>query len=165
MAAISSQDQDLIEMQGRIAVLQDERDAYRDLELAPNPFVPDWSHVRQRPLTSLLAEPPFVSTPRDDPQVSPVLEHRLWNYWMLSKRVPTLSFMLLSSGVACVLYSLFVIGCDGSGWQVGLFRTFGTNGRSSPISRTGMLALAVWAFIPSTARLPTALGAFCVFLR
>jgi|GEM_PF-3334876 len=162
VAAISSHERDLIEMQARIAVLQDETDAYTDLDLAPNPFVPDWSQVRPRPLVSLLAEPPFVSPPRDDSHASPVLEHRLWNYWMLSKRVPTLSFMLLASGVACVLYSLFVIGCDGLGWQLGLFRTFGTNALVAYFTH-GMMALAVWAFIPSTAGLPTALGAFCVF--
>ena len=162
MAAISRHEQDLIKMQACIAVLQDEREAYPDLDLAPKPFVPDWSQVRQRPLTSLLAEPPFVSPPRDGPQALPALEHRLWNYWMLSKRVPTLSFMLLASGAACLLYSLFVIACDGFGWQVGLFRTFGTNALVAYFTH-GMLALAVWAFIPSTAGLPAAVGAFCVF--
>ena len=81
---------------------------------------------------------------------------------MLSKRMPTLSFMLLASGVACVLYSLFVIGCDGLGWRLGLFRTFGTNALVAYFTH-GMMALAVWAFIPSTAGLPTAVGAFCVF--
>jgi Heparan-alpha-glucosaminide N-acetyltransferase, catalytic len=162
VAAISRHEQDLIKMQACIAVLQDEREAYPDLDLAPKPFVPDWSQVRQRPLTSLLAEPPFVSPPRDGPQALPALEHRLWNYWMLSKRVPTLSFMLLASGAACLLYSLFVIACDGFGWQVGLFRTFGTNALVAYFTH-GMLALAVWAFIPSTAGLPAAVGAFCVF--
>ncbi len=164
VAAFSGHEQEIIEREARIAVLQDERDAYPDFDLAPHPFVPDWSQLRQRPLASLLAEPPFVAPPRDDPRTSPppVLEHRLWNYWMLGKRVPTLSFMLLASGVACVLYSLFVAACDGLGWQLGLFRTFGTNALIAYFTH-GMLALAVWAFIPTTAAMPTALGAFCVF--
>jgi hypothetical protein len=81
---------------------------------------------------------------------------------MLGKRVPTLSFMTLASGLACVLYSLFVIGCDVLGLQLGVFRTFGTNALVAYFTH-GMLALAVWIFVPSTAGLPIALAAFCLF--
>jgi hypothetical protein len=81
---------------------------------------------------------------------------------MLGKRMPTLSFMTLASGLACVLYGLFVIGCDRFGLGLGVFRTFGTNALVAYFTH-GMFALAVWAFIPSTSALPIALGAFCVF--
>ena len=45
---------------------------------------------------------------------------------------------------------------------MGLFRTFGTNALVAYFTH-GMLALAVWAFIPSTARLPTARALLCAF--
>jgi hypothetical protein len=80
----------------------------------------------------------------------------------LGKRVPTLSFMTFASGLACVLYSLFVIGCDGLGFRLGVFRTFSTNALVAYFTH-GMLALAVWIFVPSTAGLPIALAAFAVF--
>ncbi|HEV8066693.1 MAG TPA: heparan-alpha-glucosaminide N-acetyltransferase domain-containing protein [Planctomycetaceae bacterium] len=156
--------EDVEKLQARIAVLQDQRDAYPDLDLAPNPFVPAWSQARGRSLSQLLADPPFVATPRDnvDAAGGPTIEHRLWNYWMLGKRVPTLSFMTFASGFACVLYSLFVIGCDWLGFRLGVFRTFGTNALVAYFTH-GMLALAVWIFVPSTAELPSALAAFVVF--
>jgi Heparan-alpha-glucosaminide N-acetyltransferase, catalytic len=164
----------VIPLEARIAVLQDQRDAYPDLDLAPNPFVPTGSQAGHRSPSEWLADPPFVATPRDDARSAPdsALEHRpvehrpferrLWNYWMLGKRVPTLSFMTLASGLACVLYSLFVIGCDVLGLQLGVFRTFGTNALVAYFTH-GMLALAVWIFVPSTAGLPIALAAFCLF--
>ncbi len=156
--------EDVVKLQARIAVLQDQRDAYPDLDLAPHPFVPVWSQVRERSLGQLLADPPFVATPRDNVQAAggPAIEHRLWNYWMLGKRVPTLSFMTFASGFACALYSLFVIGCDGLGFRLGVFRTFGTNALVAYFTH-GMLALAVWIFVPSTARLSSALAAFVIF--
>ena len=119
---------------------------------------------RDRSLGQLLADPPFVATPRDDEQAAagPAIEHRLWNYWMLGKRVPTLSFMTFASGFACALYSLFVLGCDRLGFKLGVFRTFGTNALVAYFTH-GMLALAVWVFVPSTAGLPSALAAFAVF--
>jgi Heparan-alpha-glucosaminide N-acetyltransferase, catalytic len=156
--------EDVVKLQARIAVLQDQRDAYPDLDLAPHPFVPVWSQVRERSLGQLLADPPFVATPRDNVQAAggPAIEHRLWNYWMLGKRVPTLSFMTFASGFASALYSLFVIGCDGLGLRLGVFRTFGTNALVAYFTH-GMLALAVWIFVPSTARLSSALAAFVIF--
>jgi predicted acyltransferase len=152
------------ELQARIAVLEDQRDAYPDLDLASNPFVPAWEGASDRPLADLLAEPPFVATPRDETQSAgtPAVEHRLWNYWMLGKRVPTLSFMTLASGFACVLYSLFVVACDGYGLALGVFRTFGTNALVAYFTH-GMIELAVWAFVPSTVAFPIALSAFVVF--
>jgi hypothetical protein len=155
---------DRIELQARIAILRDQRAAYPDLDLAPNPVVPGWSQACNRSFTELLAEPPFVSPPHDDPQSaagSPI-EHRLWNYWMLGKRVPTLSFMLLASGFASILYSLFIIGCDGFGLSLGVFRTFGTNALVAYFVH-GMLTLALWPFAPKSVGIAGALTAFVVF--
>jgi predicted acyltransferase len=165
----SAKAEEVLKLEARIAVLADQRDAYPNLDLAPHPFVPTWSQAGHRTPSEWLADPPFVATPRDDAQPAPAsafehrpTERRLWNYWMLGKRVPTLSFMTLASGVACVLYSLFVIGCDVLGLQLGAFRTFGTNALVAYFTH-GMLALAVWIFVPSTVGLPIALAAFCVF--
>jgi predicted acyltransferase len=155
--------EDALELEGRIGVLQDQRDAYPDLDLAPEPFVPLWSQAADRPPSELLVDLPFVATPRDSPQSGePVLERRLWNYWMMGKRVPTLSFMTFASGFASALYSLFVIACDRLGLALGVFRTFGTNALVAYFTH-GMLALAVWVFVPSTSGLPIALAAFFVF--
>jgi predicted acyltransferase len=156
---------DRIELEARIAVLRDQRAAYPDLDLASNPFIPAWSQARNRSLTGLLAEPPFVAPPHDDPESESgaVIEHRLWNYWMLGKRVPTLSFMLLASGFASILYSLFIIACDIFGLRLGVFRTFGTNALVAYFVH-GMLTLALWPFVPKSVGIAGALTAVAVFL-
>ena len=51
---------------------------------------------------------------------------RGWKTWMMSKRVPTLTFMLFATGFACALYGLFVLMCDIGRWQADV-RTFGTD--------------------------------------
>jgi predicted acyltransferase len=156
---------DRVELEARIAVLRDQRAAYPDLDLAPNPFLPAWSQACNRSLSGLLAEPPFVAPPHDDPQsaAGPAIEHRLWNYWMLGKRVPTLSFMLLATGFASILYSLFIIACDSCGLRLGVFRTFGTNALVAYFVH-GMLTLALWPLVPKSVGIAGALTAFAVFL-
>ena len=84
-----------------------------------SPVLPAWERLGTRPLASLLADPPFVAPP------SP--EFRTPNYWMMDKRVVTLSFILFSTGFAFALYSLFVLVCDIGGWGLGLFRMLGQN--------------------------------------
>jgi predicted acyltransferase len=180
---------DRIAAEARIAVLRDQKDAYPDLAFAPNPFAPLWSQhslvrewaepsltlrlrkedarhysqERSRSLTDLLAEPPFVAPPQDEPQSGdPTIEHRLWNYWMLGKRVPTLSFMTLASGVAAILYSLFIIACDGFAVRLGVFRTFGTNALIAYFIH-GAMTLALWPFVPKDKGIAVALTAFAVF--
>jgi predicted acyltransferase len=155
---------DGIELEARIAVLRDQRAAYPDLDLAPNPFVPAWSDGRNRSFTDWLTEPPFVAPPHDEPQSASgsAIEHRLWNYWMLGKRVPTLSFMLLATGFASILYSLFIIACDIFGLKLGVFRTFGTNALVAYFVH-GMLTLALWPFVPKNVGIAGALTAFAVF--
>jgi hypothetical protein len=86
---------------------------------ARSPFVPDFSTIGQRPWSSLLAEPPLVAPPAADV--------RLGNYWMMTKQIPSLSFILFATGFAASLYAMFVVICDGCGLTCGLFGTFGRN--------------------------------------
>jgi hypothetical protein len=113
----------------KIQVLEDQQQAYPNLDYAESPVLPPWERLKGRTWRELLAEPPFVAPPRDDPakDPQPSLEHRPENYWMLGKRMPNLSFMTFASGFAFALYGLFVLACDLGGVSVGFFRTFGTN--------------------------------------
>lgn len=65
------------------------------------------------------APPPFVEPP--PPEV------RRSNYWMMDKRVVTITFILFSTGFAFALYGVFVLACDRGGLEWGLFRMLGQN--------------------------------------
>ncbi len=93
---------------------------------AESPVIPDFSLAsakneegEARGWTSLLAEPPFV---QPDPE-------RKWleNFWMMGKRQVTLSYITVSTGFALILYAMFILVCDGWGWKLGVFTTFGMN--------------------------------------
>ncbi len=126
-----------------IAVLQEKRHGWPDLELAESPVWPPWERLKGRTLSQLLVEPPFVAPPIDDPGVDPAphIEHRPWNYWMMGKRMPSLSFITFATGFAFALYGVFVVMCDVFGLRLGIFTTFGTNAArrllSAPSSRGG----------------------------
>jgi hypothetical protein len=112
-----------------IAVLQDTKRWFPSLELAESPVWPPWERLKGRRPSELIVEPPFVAPPRDDPKVDadPHIEHRPWNYWMMGKRMPSLSFITFATGFAFALYALFVFVCDVGGLSLGIFTTFGTN--------------------------------------
>ncbi len=86
---------------------------------AVSPVIPPLANIRNRPLTSLLAEPPFFAPPPS--------EERKLNYWMMTKRVSTQSFMLFATGFSCVVYALFILVCDIGKHSNGLFAMFGEN--------------------------------------
>jgi hypothetical protein len=85
-------------------------------------------HAEQGP-AAVLAEPPFVAPPADDPRVDPAphIDHRLWNYWMMSQRAGSISYLVFAAGFNMVVYVLFYILGDLAGVKVGVFRTFGMN--------------------------------------
>jgi predicted acyltransferase len=87
--------------------------------LADSPVIPPWDRAAGRPVTSLFAEPPFVPPPGP--------AQRQWNYWMMSQRSGSLSYLTFAAGFALAVFALFHLACDRAGWQLGLFRTLGTN--------------------------------------
>jgi hypothetical protein len=116
-------------LQATISVLEDQRRTYPDLDLAESPVLPPWERLQGRSAAALLAEPPFVAPPADDPRIDPppCIEHRPRNYWMLGKRMPNVSFMTFATGFDFAVFGLFIAACDIGGLRLGLFRTFGTN--------------------------------------
>lgn len=72
-----------------------------------------------RDWASFLAEPPFVEPPPP--------ENRGINYWMMSKRTASVSFMLFATGFALAGYTVFVLLSDVGRVEIGLFRTLGQN--------------------------------------
>ncbi|WP_029247540.1 heparan-alpha-glucosaminide N-acetyltransferase domain-containing protein [Schlesneria paludicola] len=87
--------------------------------VALSPMLPNWDSLGRRHISSLLTEPPFVAPP-------PATE-RLDNYWMMSKRLPTLSFILFATGFSAALYAVFLVVCQVWHWECSVFRTFGMN--------------------------------------
>ena len=64
---------------------------------------------------SWLVEPPFVAP------THPV------NLWTMSQRTGSVSYLMFGTGFSLALMALFVWACDVRGWQLGMWRTFGTN--------------------------------------
>ncbi|MBM4074024.1 MAG: DUF1624 domain-containing protein [Planctomycetes bacterium] len=121
---------------------------------AASPFLPDWSQLNRRPWISLLAEPPFVAPPGSD--------HRLGNYWMMCKQIPTLSFILFASGFAAALFALFIWLCDILGFQLPVFRTFGTNPLAAYMVH-GAVGMQLEPLVPRDSPLWYVLVGFAVF--
>jgi predicted acyltransferase len=68
-------------------------------------------------LTWQWASPPFVHVGTTPPE----------NLFTMSQRAGSVSYLTFGAGCALALYGLFVLLSDGWGWQLGVFRTFGTN--------------------------------------
>jgi hypothetical protein len=103
-----------------------------------------------RDWTSFLAEPPFVRPPvlgDKKPQESLRPGERSKSYWLMCKRVPTLPFILFATGFSAFLYAGFVAACDGTSFQIGVFRTFGVNPLAAYIIHLAV-AHAVERFAP-----------------
>jgi len=66
-------------------------------------------------ISSWLIEPPFV------PPTHPV------NVWTMSQRAGSVTYLTFGSGLSLVVYALFVSACDLWKFQVGVFRTLGSN--------------------------------------
>ncbi len=90
-------------------------------------------------LSAWLAEPPFVKPPGED--------YRKWNYWMMSQRGGTLSYPLFAAGFSLLVYLIFFVVCDLGGFQLGFFRTFGTNALIAYVLHS-MVGNAVQPFFP-----------------
>jgi predicted acyltransferase len=66
-----------------------------------------------------LPDPPFVPPPPE--------RQRLWNYWMMSRRLATPTFLLAATGFGLIVYAAFVLLCDAGTFRLGVLRTFGQN--------------------------------------
>ena len=78
---------------------------------------------------------------------------------MLGKRMPNLSFMIFATGFQFVLLVLFVWACDRAGWQLGVFRTLGTNPLAAYFIH-GIMALALALALPHYAPLTWCVAGF-----
>ncbi len=109
--------------------------------LAASPVVPEWRAARGRPLTSLLTEPPFVARPQT----------RLVNYWMMSKRIASLSYVTFVSGLSFLCLAMFVVTADIWGLRFGLLRTFGMNALAAYVLHKLVLNGLMFKIIPHDA--------------
>jgi predicted acyltransferase len=128
--------------------------AMRGEKLAADPVIPAaerWRAARARldtgGWTTLLAAPPFFppSHPEGDIGKSHLLQK--WNYWMMSQRAGTISYLTFASGFSLAVYVLFYLVCDTYGHQLGVFRTFGMNALAGYVLHM-MVASAIKPFMP-----------------
>lgn len=100
---------------------------------AASPVIPPFSKGAGREWREWFAEPPFVAPPPARPRdhypegVTPPTVLRQNNYWMMSQKLGTWSYLVFASGFSLLVYLLFVLLCDVLPLRVGLFRTLGTN--------------------------------------
>ena len=128
-------------------------DKYREEKLAKDAVFPNMERFEGRSFESLIPELPFIPPPYDGPvkgrradgQKSRMM--REWNYWMISQRQGTLSYTTFCGGLSIFVYALFYIVCDIWGFQLGVFRTFGTNALVGYMLH-GLAGSAVQAFMP-----------------
>lgn len=112
-------------------------------KLAQHPVIPAMDQfaikMSQAKLLSWFAEPPFVKPP--DASV------RKWNYWMMSQRAGSLSYLTFTAGFAMVVFVGFFVLCDLGQVSLGIFRTFGTNALIAYVLHD-MVGNAVQPFFP-----------------
>jgi hypothetical protein len=84
-----------------------------------SPVLPPFTDHSAGDLGAYFADPPFVPPPTE--------RIRLWNYWMLSRRLATPTFMLTAIGFGLVVYAAFVWLCDAGTFRLGVLRTLGLN--------------------------------------
>jgi predicted acyltransferase len=124
-----------------------EIEVYASAKLAKDPVVPSsdqverWkTNLKEHRWSEMLAEPPFVPPPHShDPDTGKVNKqglrktddksdlYRKWNYWMMSQRAGSISYLTFAAGFSLAVYGLFYILADMLGIRIGMFRTFGTN--------------------------------------
>ncbi|MGE3317339.1 MAG: hypothetical protein AB7O26_19665 [Planctomycetaceae bacterium] len=149
---------DLPRLRQEIREREEKKRTYRDVKLADDPVIPSperWNAFTARvkeDWTQALTAPPFVMPPQDDPRIDaePLDDHFLWNYWMVTQRGGSLSYTTMAAGISILVYVFFYIVCDIGGFQLGLFRTFGTNALAGYILHS-MIGEAVKQFVPNGA--------------
>ncbi|MEZ6049580.1 MAG: heparan-alpha-glucosaminide N-acetyltransferase domain-containing protein [Planctomycetaceae bacterium] len=102
---------------------------WRDLKLAEYPVAFDMERYMALPLSKKIGRNPMERPPYED---SKIVDYNprdafYWNAWMMSQRAGTVAYPTFAAGASLLMYLLFYIMCDKWGWQVPLFRTWGTN--------------------------------------
>ena len=106
-------------------------------------------------IAAFLAEPPFVQPPPP--------EQRALNYWMMSKRAASLSFILFATGFALAAYLVFVLLGDGGRVRIGLLRTLGQNALAAYIIQE-IIDHAVKVYAPKDSPLWWVAVTFAIFV-
>lgn len=102
-------------------------------------------------ISSWFVEPPFV------PPTKPV------NLWTMSQRAGSVSYVTFGAGLSLTLYALFVWLFDGRRFQVGIWRTLGTNALAAYVIHI-LIGYAFAPFLPRRAALTWALVALLAFV-
>lgn len=76
--------------------------------------------------------------------------HRLWNYWMMSQRAGTLSYLTFTAGFSGLVFLGFYLLADVRGLQLGVFRTLGRNALAGYVLHM-LVADAVAPWVPRDA--------------
>jgi len=125
--------------------------------IAESPVVPPratvaqaWMEFASGNRTRLLAEPPFVPPPHPPGQIDASYRYRQWNYWMMSQRAGTLSYLTFSAGLSLGLFLVFHGLRESIGFSLGVFRTLGTNALAGYLLHM-LVAEAVQQFMPQDA--------------
>jgi predicted acyltransferase len=84
-----------------------------------SPVLPQFPPDSVGEMCGYFSDPPFVPPPAE--------RIRLWNYWMLSRRLATPTFVTTATGFGLIVYALFVVLCDAGTFRLGVLRTFGQN--------------------------------------
>ena len=148
------------------------------LKFSRNPVIPAkeqiqawWNDLNHRRWSKVLAEPPLVPPPHSQDAAPANSEektqdrsyaYREWNYWMMSQRAGSISYLTFGAGLSLALYGLFYVLADIVGLRIGIFRTLGVNALVAYILHN-ITDQAVKNFLPKDAP-PTAMWiGFAVF--
>lgn len=130
----------------------------KEIKLADDPVWPTAFRVEAKTASAswsdYLAEPPFVPPPD--------AVHRKWNYWMMSQRAGTLTYLVFAAGFSIIVYLAFYLVCDVGKLQLPFFRTLGTNALLGYVLHS-MVASAVKPFVPKDAPDWYAYGSLFIF--
>jgi len=84
------------------------------------------------------------------PPFTPPAPSHVVDLWTMSQRTGSVSYMTFSAGFSLAVYAAFVVLSDRMGFQLGVFRTFGTNALAIYILHP-MVAQAVRPYLPKDA--------------